>query len=76
MMARATSTSTKPATKVEMVWECMTPMGPRMSSVPPSARFMVSLRKEKWSPFSSTPRYTLVTMVLMISPKARVTMAR
>ena len=53
---RATSTSTKPAAKVEMVWECITPMGPLMSSTPPSPSWLLLLRKENCRPLSSFPR--------------------
>ena len=81
-ITRATMTSRKPARNVEIVSVPEAPWAPLMMAVPPSASprsSTVSLPVRLNStcrPRSSTPTIRQVTISLMISPNASVTMAR
>ena len=65
-----------PMVKVEYRGMEVRPIGPPMISLPPSARSVLSLSRLMCRPLLSMPTYRLLKMPLMISPKARVTMAR
>ena len=71
-----TRMSTTPEVKVEILVTPDTPIGPLMIILPPSPSSKFWLTRLKCRPASSRPRYITFTMFLMISPKARVTMAR
>ncbi len=78
----ATITSTKPAKNVEIMSVPEAPCAPLIMATPVSERPRLSTvslpvrLNSTWSPRSSTPTIRQVTTSLMISPKARVTMAR
>ena len=78
----ATMTSTNPAKNVEIISVPEAPWAPLMMAVPVSVRprsSTVSLPvrlKATCRPCSSTPTIRQVTISLMISPNASVTMAR
>ena len=71
-----TRMSTTPEVKVEILVTPETPIGPLMIIVPVSLSWNFCSTRLKCRPLSSKPRYMTFTMFLIISPKARVTIAR
>ena len=82
MMTSATMMSTKPAKNVEILSVPDAPWAPLMMAMPPSMRprsatvLLPLALKMTCSPFASKPTMRQLMISLMISPNARVTMAR
>ena len=75
-MNRVSSTRTMPMAKVAALGVPVIPLAPSIITWPPSWRFKSAFFMAMWMPFASAPTYSTLITFLMISPKARVTMAR
>ena len=71
---RVISTRMNPAVKVEMGLIFTAPLAPSTSITTPSGSFLV--RKDMYSRPSPVPMYSTFTRLRIISPKARVTIAK